>query len=61
MSGTGFTLEVKDGKAILTIDLKNNGGPSKSGKSVVIATSGGNIEIPNSGGAKLGLNVYRPI
>lgn len=41
----------------LTIDLSKSQGPSKSGKSTVIATTGGNKEI--APGIYLGLNVYR--
>jgi hypothetical protein len=41
----------------LTIDLSKTQGPSKSGKSIVIATTGGNREIAS--GIYLGANVYR--
>jgi hypothetical protein len=40
----------------IVIDLSNDAGPSKSGKSLVIATTSGNVDIGN--GVKLGLNVY---
>ena len=41
----------------LTIDLSKTQGPSKSGKSIVIATTGGNKEI--APGIYLGANIYR--
>jgi hypothetical protein len=41
----------------LTIDLSKSQGPSKSGKSIVIATTGGNKEIVP--GIYLGANVYK--
>jgi hypothetical protein len=46
---------------VLTIkcDLKQDFGPSKSGKTVIIATSEGNISIPGHDQVKLGLNLYR--
>lgn len=47
--------EVKGKKLIITIDLNEKGEPSKSGKNNVVATTGGLVEIPESGG-KLGLN-----
>ena len=41
----------------LTIDLSKSQGPSKSGKSIVIATTGGNKEI--APGIYMGVNIYR--
>jgi len=43
----------------ITIDTAQELGPSGSGKSVLIATTSGNIAL--AGGLKLGLNLYRPI
>ncbi len=42
----------------LTIDLQNEGEESKSGKSQVIATTKGNIDVPGCKGMKIGLNCY---
>jgi len=55
---SGFTTKVQGDKLIIEIDLKNNMGLSKSGKSRVIATSSGNVTVKDD--IKLGLNVYRP-
>ena len=49
-----------DGKTlILEIDLSKEIGLSGSGKNVKIASSGGNISIPNTPDYKIGINVYK--
>jgi hypothetical protein len=47
--------------AILTIrvDLGKEFGPSSSGKTIIIATTEGNVPIPGRENIKVGLNVYR--
>ena len=42
----------------LTVDLSKNSGPSKSGKSIIIASSEGNQVIDPEKKIYLGLNVY---
>ena len=46
---------------ILTIkvDISKDFGPSKSGKSISIASTEGNISIPDVEEIKIGLNVYK--
>jgi hypothetical protein len=46
---------------ILTIkvDLAKEFGPSSSGKTIIIATTEGNISIPGREEGKIGLNVYK--
>ena len=46
---------------ILTIkvDLSKEFGPSASGKTIVIASTEGNVTIPGREEAKVGLNVHR--
>ncbi|MDE4907178.1 hypothetical protein L0665_00860 [Methanogenium marinum] len=46
---------------ILTIkvDISKDFGPSKSGKSISIASTEGNISIPDAEEIKIGLNVYK--
>jgi len=56
ITGEGFTAEVKGDKLIIEVDLTAKGTLSASGKSLVIATTRGNINI---NGVTLGLNVYR--
>ncbi len=57
--GKNIEIVVKDGKAIITVDLAKDFGRSSSGKSIIIASSEGNIEIPDAPGVKLGLNIYK--
>ena len=52
-------IEVKDNKAIITIDLSKDFGPSKSGKTIVVATTRGNVPIPGAETIHLGLNCYK--
>lgn len=52
-------IELKDNKAIITIDLSKEFGSSKSGKTIVVATTRGNIPIPGAENFRLGLNCYR--
>jgi len=54
------TLKVEGSKLVITVDLAKQAGASKSGKSIVIGTSGGNVDVPGHPGVKLGLNVYKP-
>ena len=51
----------KDGEEnlIITINLTKEFGRSKSGKSTIIATTAGNISIPDHPDIHLGLNLYR--
>jgi len=52
--------EVKGNTLTLTVDLSKDNGPSKSGKTRIIASTQGNVPIDGAGnGAKFGLNVYR--
>jgi len=55
--GTNINIEVKDNKAVITIDLAHRGGLSSSGKSVIVASTGGNVPIPGTS-VILGLNAY---
>jgi len=43
----------------LKIDMSKDFGPSKSGKTIIIASSEGNIAIPGSEEVKMGLNIYK--
>jgi len=52
-------IEVKGSKLVITCDLNENYGPSKSGKTTIIATTEGNMAIPGHEGVKLGLNLYK--
>jgi hypothetical protein len=52
------SLEVKGAILTITVDLSKDFGRSKSGKTTIIASTDGNISIPNSE-AKVGLNIYK--
>ncbi|PWR76017.1 hypothetical protein ACKUB1_03520 [Methanospirillum stamsii] len=48
----GSTLTIK-------VDISKDYGESKSGKSIAIASTEGNISIPDHEEIKIGLNIYR--
>jgi hypothetical protein len=54
-------VEMKVEGNILTIkvDLKKDFGPSSSGKTIIIASTEGNVAVDGHEEAKVGLNVYR--
>ena len=52
-------MKVDHGKLVITVDLAKDLGPSASGKSVMIATTEGNTDVPGEPDVKIGLNVYR--
>ncbi len=52
MTQNGDTLTIK-------VDLSKNFGESKSGKSITIASTEGNISVPEHEDIKIGLNIYR--
>jgi hypothetical protein len=59
MATENTKIEVKGNILTVTIDLTKKLGRSKSGKSEIIATTGGNISVPNHPEIKLGLNCYK--
>jgi hypothetical protein len=54
-------IEMTTEGSILTIkvDLSKDFGESKSGKSITVASTEGNISIPGDEEIKIGLNIYR--
>ena len=52
------SMEVEGDILKIKVDLSKDFGPSKSGKTRIIATTAGNISIPGTD-AKIGLNIYR--
>jgi hypothetical protein len=60
MVGQNVAVEVKGNTLVISVDLAQTFGLSGSGKSVIIASTGGNIAVPGHGDVKMGLNVYRP-
>jgi hypothetical protein len=51
--------EVKGTTLTITVDLAKNCGPSKSGKSTIVASTQGNISLPENPEVKVGLNIYQ--
>ena len=43
----------------IEVDLSKEFGPSSSGKTIIIASTEGNVSIPGAEDKKIGLNVYR--
>lgn len=59
--GTNVRLVVSpDGKTLtIEIDLTKEFGPSSTGKTIIVASSQGNADIPGKPGFRLGLNLFR--
>lgn len=53
------TTKIEGDKLFIEIDLTKEFGPSKSGKTIIIASTQGNQSVTADGLVKLGLNVYR--
>jgi len=57
--GTNVSAEVSGSVLVLRIDLAQRQGPSKSGKSQIIATTAGNYKMAGpKGDVVVGLNIY---
>lgn len=46
-------------KLTIEIDLSKDFGPSKSGKTIVVASTLGNVDVADHDGMKMGLNIYK--
>jgi hypothetical protein len=45
----------------ITVDVSKDFGKSSSGKSIIIASTEGNVSIPEKDDIKIGLNVYKKV
>lgn len=52
------SMSVKGNELTIKIDLSKRFGPSASGKTEIIATTAGNVEIDGQPGCKIGINAY---
>ena len=52
-------MKVEHGVLTIIVDLTKELGPSSSGKSIIIASTEGNVDVPGVDSTKIGLNVYR--
>ena len=53
-------MNVEGNKLIIVVDLSQEFGPSSSGKSITVASTEGNVAIPDREEIKIGLNIYKP-
>lgn len=44
---------------VIEVDVTKEFGPSSSGKTIIIATTEGNVPVPGREEVKVGLNVYK--
>jgi hypothetical protein len=51
-------MNVEDNILTVKIDLSKRFGPSASGKTISIATTSGNISVPENKDIKIGINAY---
>lgn len=54
------TMSIENNILTITVDLSKNYGDSGSKKSIIIASTGGNKNLPMTT-AKVGLNIYKPV
>jgi hypothetical protein len=52
-------MSVEENILTIKVDLTKEFGLSSSGKSIIIASTEGNMSVPGSDEAKIGLNVYK--
>lgn len=45
----------------ITVDVSKDFGKSASGKSIIIASTEGNISVPETDNIKIGLNIYKKV
>lgn len=52
-------MKVNGNKLVIEVDMSKDFGVSKSGKSVIIASSEGNKSVEGRDDVKIGLNIYK--
>jgi len=52
-------MSVKNNKLTIEVDLTQEFGKSASGKSIIIGSTEGNVDVDGADGVKIGLNVYK--
>lgn len=52
-------MQVQGDILTVRVDLKKEFGPSASGKTTIIATTEGNVSVPEHESIKIGINIYR--
>ena len=51
-------MKVTGHKLVITVDLSARHGRSASGKTIIVATTEGNVSVPAHEDIKIGLNIY---
>jgi len=51
-------MTIEENILTIKVDLTKEFGPSSSGKTIIIASTEGNISIPDAEDKKIGLNIY---
>jgi hypothetical protein len=51
-------MTVEEDTLIIKVDLSKDFGPSKSGKTIIVASTEGNVSVPGRD-EKMGLNIYK--
>ena len=51
---------VEGKELVIRVDLSQSFGSSSSGKSLIVASTQGNVSVPGQPDIKMGLNIYRP-
>ena len=54
------TMSVKGSELTIVVDMSKDFGPSASGKTIIIASTEGNITVEGTKDVKIGLNIYKP-
>jgi len=52
-------MKVEGNIQTIKVDLTKDFGPSSSGKTIIIASTEGNVAIPEKEEVKIGLNIYK--
>ena len=52
-------MKVEGNILAIKVDLTKDFGPSSSGKTIIIASTEGNVAIPEKEEVKIGLNIYK--
>jgi hypothetical protein len=52
-------MKVEGTKLTITVDMSKDFGKSSSGKSLIIASTEGNVPVPEHAEVKIGLNIYK--
>jgi len=51
-------MQIQGNKLVITVDLTKRLGPSKTGKTVIVASTAGNAAVPGHPTIKVGLNAF---